>query len=312
MLCAPKVDIIVNAKIDSLLKQMGLEQHSKTGDKRNVVKAVSALTSLITTPEVGFQLAQKWFRKAIPTVTLIMPPSFQVLGKDAVIEFSVNSESHLHNRALITECKQVEPRAKELMLLVNSWARRRGMCVGCRGDFTTFVWTLLTVYFLQVGVPGGALLPPLHFFKCISGEEHVKGSGKISESGNFNGWKSPTEGPAATVSVGELFEVFLVFYMKDVDWRRDVISVLSGVRTAGAGNLFQNTVINADNGSDDGPYIEDPFHPTQNLISVNSSRLSCLHEELRRSVHILQNGGVLAEILSPSSHGHSLSFLDAE
>lgn len=201
--------------------------------------------------------------------------------------------------ALITECKQIDPRAKALILLVKRWAKDRGVCHASKGHLPPYAWTLLAVYFLQVGVADGPLLPPLEGFKQASGLAMRSGSVK-NASGKAEKWKSPTDGPAATMSVGELFQAFFAFYATQVDWRREAVSIRSGERAPPHLNLPLHIVIHADRTSDVGPTVEDPFDPTRNLgTSVTSVGMSRLHEEFTRSIQMFQQGSSLAELLEP-------------
>jgi len=199
---------------------------------------------------------------------------------------------------LINECKKIEPRAKELIVLVDCWAKQRGVCSAGRCDMTPLVWTLFAVYFLQVGAPGGPLLPPLH------GVESSDGSVKFSISGDTKEWKAPAESPATAMSVGLLFKAFFEFYAKEFDWHNDVVSIRLGVRSAPILNMPRDMNSNAD----DGPYIEDPSDPTKKLTTrFTSGCMLKVHEEMERSVRVLQKRGSLSELLTSSqSRSHML------
>jgi len=302
----PEVDIIASARPDILLEHLR-ERLWKGGmpkcklDARKIQKsAIRHWTDLLVTPEVGFKFRRSAFRSQDPKVTLIAPSKFGVSGRAIPIDFSVNYVTPLHNMALITECKQIEPRAKELILLVKRWAKDRGVCHASKGHLAPYAWTLLAVYFLQVGVPGGPLLPPLQGFKRASGLAMRSGAVKVAALGNNNEWKAPTEGPAATMSVGELFQAFCAFYATEVDWRKEAVSVRLGTRSAPNLNLPLHIVVHSDQSTDVGPSIEDPFDMTRNIgTSITSLGMSRLHEELSRSLHSFQNGCSLSELLEP-------------
>jgi len=200
----------------------------------------------------------------------------------------------LQRLGLSNECKKIEPRAKKkTILLVERWAKQRGVCTSGGVDLTPFVWILLAVSFLQVGVPHRPLLPPLQGLKTING--HFK----FSASGDTTQWKAPVGGQASTMSVGGLFKTFK-FYAERVDWHNDVIPNRLGLRQAPTPNLPGPVIINADGSSLVGPCIEDPFDPSQNLTAGVTSRcMPRLHEELQRSMQILRNRGSVSELLAP-------------
>merc|ERR1719277_329345 len=70
----------------------------------------------------------------------------------------------------MTECGRIDPRTKALILLVKRWAKDRGVCHAAKGHLSPYAWTLMVIYFLQVGVEDeGPLLPPLSGFAVSSG-----------------------------------------------------------------------------------------------------------------------------------------------
>jgi len=281
-----QVCIIVSIQPD-LLEDVVPTKNEVTA-KRMEWSAINALTDLLVTPEVGFRLGRKLFRKSVPSANIIAPPSFQVSGQEVVTQLFVNYTPHVQRLDLINDCKKIEPRAKELIALVDCWAKKRKVCSAGRSDLTPMAWTLFAVYFLQVGAPGGPLLPPLH------GLESSDGSAKFSISGDAEEWKAPAESPATAVSVGLLFKAFFEFYAKEFDWRNDVVSIRLGVRSAPKLNIPRHININAD----DGPCIEDPLDQTQKLtLIITSGCMIRVHEELARSVRLLQQGGSLSELL---------------
>jgi len=314
----PEVDIIASARPDLLLEHLQVRLW-KGGmpkwkiDARKIQKsAIRHWTDLLVTPEVGFKFRRSAFRSQDPKVTLIAPASLGVSDRGIPIDFSVNCVTPLYNMALITECKQIDPRAKALILLVKRWAKDRGVCHASKGHLPPYAWTLLAVYFLQVGVADGPLLPPLQGFKQASGLAMRSGSVR-NATGNAEKWKAPTDGPAATMSVGELFQAFFVFFATQVDWRREAVYIRSGERAAPHLNLPLHIVIHADRSSDVGPTVEDPFDPTRNLgTSVTSVGMSRLREEFTRSIQLLQHGGSLAELLEPWAPPESAPVNDDE
>merc|ERR1740139_1509132 len=104
-----------------------------------------------------------------PKVTLLAPPLLG--GSDQAIPFdlSINGMIPFYNKALISECQRIDPRATELILLVRRWAKDRGVCFAPKGHLSPYHWTLLAIYFLQVGVADeGPVLPPLAAFNLPS------------------------------------------------------------------------------------------------------------------------------------------------
>jgi len=294
-----QVSINVSTQLDSVLKDEILDQCKVNNAKDIQCTTISVLTNLLVAPEVGFRLGRKLFRKTVPSALLIAPQSFQESespGPGISIQLFVNCTCRLHSLHLINECTKIEPRAKEFILLVQRWSKERGVCSSGKGDLTPFAWTLLAVYFLQMGIPGGSLLPPLQGFKSTNG------SIKFSISGDATEWTAPAEGPATALSLGRLFKDFFEFYASRINRCNDVISIRSGVRSAPICDTTRHVSINAVDNSVGGLCIEDPFDPAQILLTgMTSTKASRLQRELQRSVHLLQDGGSLLELLASDS-----------
>merc|ERR1712066_969682 len=113
-----------------------------------------------------FKFRRSAFKGQEPKVTLMA----EINGKTIPIDFSVNTTTPLYNAALLTECGQIEPRAKELILLVRRWAKDRGISHAAKGHLSPYAWSLLVIYFLQVwDGQGDPLLPNITAFKTSSG-----------------------------------------------------------------------------------------------------------------------------------------------
>merc|ERR1719215_769482 len=100
---------------------------------------------------------------------MMAPPELCLNGQSVPLNLSVNSVTPFYSAALLTECGQIQPRAKELILLVKRWAKDRGICHAAKGHLSPYMWSLLAMYFMQVGVEDeGPLLPTLEGFKISS------------------------------------------------------------------------------------------------------------------------------------------------
>jgi len=286
----PEVDIVANVNPVALMRRLG----SKTGnqaianDEHKLRKmAIRACTDRLVAVG-GFKFRRSAFRGEEPKVTLLAPASFGLTNDAIPIDFSVNAAVPMYNAALLTECGQLEPRAKALILLVKRWAKDRGVCHAAKGHLSPYTWGLLSIFFLQVIDHEGPFLPKLSSFKMASGLLKKK---EIEET-----W-SPS---VSTVSAGELFKKFMHFYSTQFEWRAEAVSVRSGKREKPGLSLPLHVVIHEDNNTTEvGPSIEDPFNEARNLGSVmNAASLARLREELQRA-NTLCTSGSLAELLEP-------------
>jgi len=247
----------------------------------------------------GFKFRRSAFRGLEPKVTLMAPQSLGVAGKAIPIDFSVNTVSPLYNAALLTECGHIDPRAKALILLVKRWAKDRGVCHAAKGHLAPYAWTVLAVYFMQVGIDNCPLLPPIEGFKHASGLSNSKpGSKGVKCSEN---WKPPPASSiGAQMTVGELFKGFFHFYVHKVNWRKEAASARLGTRAPAGLDLPLHIVLCQGNRTRVGPSIEDPFEPARNLgTSITNLGLERLHEELQRADALFEGHANLSEILEP-------------
>jgi len=296
----PEIDLIASARQERLLEHLQ-ERIWKRGmpnckiDARKIQRsATRSWTELLVMSQVGFKFRQAHFRSQDAKAALMAPPSFWVAGQGIPVEFSANHAMSVQNMALLAECKRLDPRAESLILLVKRWAKDRGVCHEYKDDLTPFAWTLLVVYFLQVGVPQGPLLPPL--VGTLTSPEDGTGPETVTFSGITQEWNRATS--EAAISVGDLFKTFFIFYSTEIDFRQEAISVRTGVRAPPSLRLPLHIVVHSDQRKEVGPVIEDPFEITRNLgNSITASGMARLTEELTRSLRLLQIGGSLSELL---------------
>lgn len=307
----PEVEIVANARpadlcqrLQGRLSQNPRQRHTISVDKLDIRKlhksSIRVCTSLLVA--AGFKFRRSSFRTQEPKVTLLAPTTLGVSAKSVPVDFSVNNITPLYNMALLTECGQMEPRAKALILLVKRWAKDRGVCHASKGHLPPYAWSLLVIYFLQVGVPEeGPLLPPLEGFAVSSGlmSKSVTAAEVSGKRWTPPKIKRPAEA-APRKTVGELFRQFVRFYTEVVDWRKEAVSVRLGRRASPNLALDIHIVLNDDGTPAVSPIIEDPFNTKNNVGScTNSASLQRFHEELARARDFLSRGVSLSDLLDP-------------
>lgn len=286
----PEVDIVINVEpavlIDRLPALKRLPEHvlERRMNARKLQKsAIRACTDeLVTT--AGFKFRRSAFRALAPKVTLLVPSTFGFSNDAIPVDFSVNNATPLHAAALLTECGQLEPRAKDLILLVRRWARDRGISHAAKGHMPPYAWSLLAIYYLQVGNPEhGPLLPPLKGFnRCAS--LAGRGGTPCIASNNMNAWRSPDRANAGQKSVAQLFKGFANFYYAEFRWRHEGVSVRAGCRQPPGPQLPISVVEVEGGGSEVRPSVEDPFDVRTNLGNeITTEALERLKEEIERA-----------------------------
>jgi len=277
----PEVDIVI--AINPVALATRLRQNQDSLDTAKLHKsAIRAVTDRLVAG-AAFKFRRSSFRSPEPKVTLLAPASLGIHSVAIPITLSVNSVTPLYNASLIAECGRMAPNARSLILLVKRWAKDRGICHAAKGHLSPYLWTLLTIYFLQVaGLEGGALLPPLEHFRLphtLEGNaKRSSAKGVIEDSPN-----SDKEGEAT--SPAALFKAFLRFYAQDFDIRKEAISIRLGRRAPPHVSLPLHIAVSADGVSSEvGLNIEDPLDRRRNLGDCTTAwSLGRLREEFARA-----------------------------
>mmetsp|Transcript_10006 Transcript_10006/g.22419 ORF Transcript_10006/g.22419 Transcript_10006/m.22419 type:complete len:609 (+) Transcript_10006:113-1939(+) len=301
----PEVDIVANVGPDGMVQD--LQKHWPKMDLSTLpfVKlqkcAIRTCTELLTTSG-GLKFRRSCFRGDEPKVTLLVPASLGIHTESIPIDFSLNCVGPLQSAALLTECGQYDPRVRELILLVRRWAKDRGLSHAASGRLSPYAWMLLCIYFCQVGMRqlAGPLLPPIVAFKSAARLGPHTGAGACPITPKQ--WQRMAQSrPSLTnLPVGELFRRFLHFYAQEMQWSKEGVSPLHGLRASVPLGMNLHIVVAEDGSSEVGPSIEDPFQPERNLgSSLSSQGWTRVQEELKRARDLVVAGAPLSELLEP-------------
>jgi len=297
----PEVDIVANVNpiaLAQLLQRSKAPQHRcpKLLQKSAVRACADKLVST-----GGLKFRRSAFRGEEPRVTLLVPSSLGFFPDAVPVDVSVNSVTPFYTAALLTECGQIDPRAKDLMMFVKRWAKDRGICHASKGHLSPYMWNLLVMYFMQVGVEKeGSLLPELKDFTMSSGlMNQASNSKSVSKPAN----KTAAVDHAEKLSVGQLFDEFVHFYSQRFNYRNEAVSVRLGQRATPHVSLPLHLISCGENPNlDVAPTIEDPFKAGVNLgTCMNAMSLARFREELTRAGHLCGQGASLTALLEPWS-----------
>lgn len=304
----PDVDIVMNVSPMDLAKRLQgrLQQVSRArsdavsrlAPHKLQKSAIRVCTSLLVS--AGFKFRRSSFRSEAPKVTLLAPPAMGASDVAIPVNFSINNSTPLYNMALLTECGQMDPRAKSLILLVKRWAKDRGICHASQGHLPPYAWSLLAIYFLQVGLDdadGCLPLPAVSSFEVGSGLLHSDGPAALKRNGMA---RRPAAVKATKRTMAELLKEFVRFYKWEFNWRNEAVSVLSGKRAPPNLYLEIHVVLHDDGTTSVCPTIEDPFDAKTNLGRyATAASLQRLFEELERADNLLTEGTSLTKLLEP-------------
>jgi len=283
----PEADIVISISPATLSSRLqGRWAPGRNGGPTDLHKlhksAVRACTDRLVSLSI-LKFRRSAFRESEPRVTMMAPPGPGIGGQGVPVSISVNSLKPFHNAALLTECGQIQPCAKELILFVRRWAKDRGLCHAAKGHLPPYVWTLLAVFYLQAGKENGqSLLPSLEQFHSCS--RLLKN--KVRAPPGLAGQRRAAV-VQSSEQAGALFKDFVAFYSERFQWTGEVVSVRLGRRSAATAEL--------------GPNIEEPFDEGYNLAEgMTAASLARLHEELSRSRKLCSDPDAsLSELLEP-------------
>jgi len=305
----PDVDIVINVSPAVMASKLASRPGKSNTDPRMLQKWALRLCADKLVSAGGFKFRRSGFRGNEPKMTLLVPQELGIFNQAVPIDIAVNAVAPLHSAALLAECGNANPRAKELLLLVRRWAKDRGICHSPKGHFSPYVWSLLAIYFLQVKErEEGALLPPLQQLEEVS---------KLFTSPVTSQEKMVIKDSAKELSPGMLLKEFMHFYAHEFNWRRQAVCV----RNASNGTVpltLPIHIILHDDGvtTEPGPSIEDPFAPSSNLgACMNAWSFQRMKNELTRAADLFAAETSLSKLLEPwtpdtpaSPEGNSAEF----
>lgn len=313
------VEIVVVISPDVLVERLQTRL-SKGGapvdtlDVRKLQKsAIRACIDLLVA-KGGFKFRRSSFRDDEPKVVLLAPAALikelAISEHAVVVTLGVNIVTPLYHSALLSGCGQIDPRSRQLVEVVLRWAKCRRLCHSGRGHLSPYTWSILALYFLQVGVThcGAPLLPALQASRASSGAFLCR---RAPPAPGLPPASSPVPLQRACetralctsphLSMGWLFKEFVRFYATKLDWHNEAISVRAGRRLSMLDMAFLPHAVQAADGHlAAGPSIEDPFCVTHNLgASASAENLGRLHEEFSRAQSLLDRDCSLRELLEP-------------
>jgi len=309
----PDVDIVINIDPAALAQRLANRTKGKTPanadlDARKLQKTAIRVCTDKLVSAGGFKFRRSAFRGNEPKVTLLAPAELGIFGEAVPIDLSVNTVAPLHSAALLTECGQIDMRTKELLVLVRRWAKDRGICHHPKGHFSPYIWSLLSIYFLQVGDrEEGPLLPQLDGFEATSNLMAHKAAAGSKVNGAVPAsqrtkWRSSCSDATLKQSAAGLLRSFMKFYAEEFDWKQEAVCVRLGKRVAPALTLPIHIIMDDSSKSTQvGPSVEDAFEPTNNLgACMTSWSFQRMKEELSRANNILSNESAsLSTLLEP-------------
>lgn len=273
----PEIEINIEVKGEDFLKHLPNLQEPQDMDAWSRVHK-NALRKLVAhlVKQDGFRFRRSSLTSQHPRVTVLTPPDKGIFPASVAIDIHINDPRPTHGAELLAWCAKLEPLTKDLVLLVQRWARDRAVSHVAKGYFSPYVWSLLVVFFLQTkGGDDKPSLPPLWNSKTCPNSGAEEGS---------------------TMTIATLFRRFMEFYAEEFDFRTEVVDVISGDRRT------RSIPAKAELTDQDGltmtrPYIKDPLGLVPNFgSSMTAQGVQRLQAELCRASELCAKHHSVSEI----------------
>lgn len=192
-----------------------------------------------------FQVIEEIFNAKVPILRLRFEGHLD-------IDLSCQNTAALLNTRLLSAYANLHPRVRELGIAVKLWAKAAHVCGAAQGNLSSYSFTLLVIYFMQVHHEVNLPCLPTSLF-----EAEDPGVAAADLETIRNSW-------SCELSLADLFFRFIGFYNLFFDWGREVVSARFGRRTHSQNPAFSTLR---------GRYvsrlhIEDPYAIERNLHCV--------------------------------------------
>lgn len=279
------------------------------GYKQALACAVSQLSAFL--PKLGFHVSRSLPRIRRPLVTCV-----DQKGAHTECDISVNNRLPLGNTELLRSYSTLDVRLRPMVILIKTWAKNRRVCGAEQGNLSSYAWTIMVIYFMQLaaGVPSLQLLKredsaiediDYWGYARTFDNSHLPGDVFVTENGGALGTAG---GDADTVSSDPPLEALLYgffhFFGEEYRWGQEVVSMRCPDRRRP--DLWWLLYGRAQ--AEAPIHVEDPIELRDLNIVMKRERLMVLKDELKLAAQRLRDGASLEELLeaAPATPSHSM------
>ncbi|KAF6037552.1 PAPD4 [Bugula neritina] len=143
-------------------------------------------------------------------------------ASDREYDMSLNNDVAVRNSHLLRCYHKYDQRVGPLVVFVKRWAKFHNINSAKDKTISSYVFTLMVIHYLQMGVPGPPVLPALQHTHSHLFKENIQ------ELDMFLEFPPQKNSGCSTLSVGQLFSGFLRYFAHQYNYKRDVASVKHG------------------------------------------------------------------------------------
>ncbi|GIL52912.1 hypothetical protein Vafri_8659 [Volvox africanus] len=215
-----------------------------------------------------------------------------VISTQTRVEVTINNLLAISNTCMLRDYCEIDPRLRQLALLVKHWARTRSVNDAYRGSLSSYAYVLLCIWLLQQRQP--AILPVLqqcepHTYDKMVGPWRCSYNDRVEELKDF--------GIANKETLAEL----LVAFFDHWAWRHDYNGSVVCVRTGGTMAKSTKEWTKRQGNERHLMCVEDPFELSHDLgRTIDKAAVQVLRREFERAARIFaSNPDPLVELLAP-------------
>mmetsp|Transcript_76861 Transcript_76861/g.178261 ORF Transcript_76861/g.178261 Transcript_76861/m.178261 type:complete len:479 (-) Transcript_76861:105-1541(-) len=270
----------------------------KVGERTAMACAVQQMADVL--PEFGFRVLRSLPHARRPLLTVR-----DMTGELGECDVSINNRLPLCNTELLQAYSQLDVRVRPLVLLVKGWAKNRNVCGANEGNLSSYAWTIMVIYFLQLV----NLLPSLQMMEKeprLVVEPDYWGYVREFNMGflpaeDYLELRRAPDGSHPVVcpqlSMADLIYGFFCFFSREYHWGSEVVSIRHpDRRSADAWWLLYGRPH-----PEPSIHVEDPVELRDLNIVLCRDRLAQLKVEFVRAVDVLESGGELDELMAVQS-----------
>ncbi|QDZ22133.1 PAP-associated domain-containing protein [Chloropicon primus] len=198
-------------------------------------------------------------------------------------DICVNNLLAVENTSLLRKYSEIDPRLKELVILIKHWSKCRGVNGAFKGTLSSYAYVIMVIHLLQTIQP--AILPCLQddhqYIPTVDKEVDGWECRYVGETERFEGF-----GASNKLTTAELLYQFFYYWGYRHNYKSSVISMrLGDWLTKGEKGWMTRT-----KGDNHLICIEDPFQISNDLGRVVGRKtIFYLRDEFKRSADILAN-----------------------
>lgn len=275
----------IASKVGTFLSDLDVTCYMEAGLEANGT-AETALRQFLQVLEQrpSFEIIDVILNARIPIVKMRFDGKLEV-------DLSFQNTAPFRNTQLLRAYASLSTSVRELVTLIKLWAKFEGVCGAPERHLSSYSFTLMVIYFLQVDPQ---VKMPVFPTADFTGDQELPECARS--------WQCPLTLPVLIVR-------FFEFYVTEYRWGQEVVSVRNGQRIdASDVRNDQRVYVQLRSSKNSSmPHIEDPILLDKNLNYVlGSQQNTVLRNKLCSALGQIQRDRAPAGFITALSHCHSM------